>query len=97
MNDVLVVIPTYNEINNLGGVVARILSATDRADVLVVDDNSRDGTGRLADELSMSKSGLFGLFGSKEELQAATFETARGTIRTGSSDLGRKHPASLKP
>lgn len=32
--------------------------------------------GRLADELSMSKSGLFGLFGSKEELQAATFERA---------------------
>jgi AcrR family transcriptional regulator len=32
--------------------------------------------GRLADELAMSKSGLFGLFGSKEELQLATFETA---------------------
>ena len=30
--------------------------------------------GRLADELSMSKSGLFGLFGSKEDLQVATFE-----------------------
>ena len=32
--------------------------------------------GRLADELSMSKSGLFGLFGSKEDLQVATFEKA---------------------
>jgi AcrR family transcriptional regulator len=32
--------------------------------------------GRLADELAMSKSGLFGLFGSKEELQVATFEEA---------------------
>src|SRR4051794_2075489 len=32
--------------------------------------------GRLADEVSMSKSGLHGLFGSKEELQAATFEKA---------------------
>jgi AcrR family transcriptional regulator len=32
--------------------------------------------GRLADELAMSKSGLFGLFGSKEELQLATFEAA---------------------
>jgi dolichol-phosphate mannosyltransferase len=52
MNDVLVVIPTYNEINNLGDVVARILRATDRADVLVVDDNSPDGTGRLAEELA---------------------------------------------
>jgi AcrR family transcriptional regulator len=32
--------------------------------------------GRLADELAMSKSGLFGLFGSKEELQVATFQVA---------------------
>lgn len=32
--------------------------------------------GRLADEVAMSKSGLFGLFGSKEELQAATFAAA---------------------
>src|SRR5947207_15161045 len=32
--------------------------------------------GRLADEVSMSKSGLHGLFGSKEELQVATFERA---------------------
>jgi AcrR family transcriptional regulator len=32
--------------------------------------------GRLAEELSMSKSGLFGLFGSKEQLQVATFEHA---------------------
>src|SRR5687767_9491001 len=32
--------------------------------------------GRLADELSMSKSGLHGLFGSKEELQVATFDAA---------------------
>jgi AcrR family transcriptional regulator len=32
--------------------------------------------GRLADELAMSKSGLFGLFGSKEELQLATFDAA---------------------
>ncbi len=32
--------------------------------------------GRLADELSMSKSGLHGLFGSKQQLQAATFERA---------------------
>ncbi|MGZ4810204.1 MAG: TetR/AcrR family transcriptional regulator, partial [Thermoanaerobaculia bacterium] len=33
--------------------------------------------GRLADELKMSKSGLFAHFGSKEELQLATVETAR--------------------
>ena len=54
-----------------------------RADVLdaAVSRASVEGLegltiGRLADELSMSKSGLFGLFGSKEELQVATFERA---------------------
>jgi AcrR family transcriptional regulator len=57
--------------------------ADTRADVLDVALHraSIDGLegltiGRLADELSMSKSGLFGLFGSKEELQLATFERA---------------------
>lgn len=57
--------------------------ADTRADVLkaAVRRASIDGLegltiGRLASELSMSKSGLFGLFGSKEELQAATFEQA---------------------
>jgi dolichol-phosphate mannosyltransferase len=49
---VLVVIPTYNEIDNLSEITRRVLAATDGADILVVDDNSPDGTGRLADELA---------------------------------------------
>ena len=48
----LVVIPTYNEIGNLAAITRRILAADDTIDILVVDDNSPDGTGRLADELS---------------------------------------------
>jgi dolichol-phosphate mannosyltransferase len=49
---VLVVIPTYNEIENLTEITRRVLAATDEVDILVVDDNSPDGTGRLADELA---------------------------------------------
>ena len=49
---VLVVLPTYNERDNLGPVTNGILSATSDVDVLVVDDNSPDGTGRLADEIT---------------------------------------------
>ena len=49
---VLVIVPTYNEAMNLGDTVARARAAVPEADVLVVDDNSPDGTGRLADELS---------------------------------------------
>jgi dolichol-phosphate mannosyltransferase len=48
----LVVIPTYNEAANLPGLLPQVLAQDPRIDVLVVDDNSQDGTGRIADELS---------------------------------------------
>jgi dolichol-phosphate mannosyltransferase len=49
---VLVVIPTYEERDNLGPVVSRLHAAVPEADVLVVDDASPDGTGELADEIA---------------------------------------------
>jgi dolichol-phosphate mannosyltransferase len=49
---ILVVIPTYQERDNLGPVVARLHAAVPEADVLVVDDASPDGTGDLADEMA---------------------------------------------
>ncbi|NDR52669.1 polyprenol monophosphomannose synthase [Actinomyces sp. 565] len=45
----LVVIPTYNEIETLAGALDGVRRAAPQAHVLVVDDNSPDGTGRLAD------------------------------------------------
>ena len=48
---VAVIIPTYNERENLDSIAARVRSAVPEADVLVVDDNSPDGTGELADKL----------------------------------------------
>ena len=47
-----VIVPTYNEIENLAQIVPAILAASREVDVLVVDDNSPDGTGRVADELA---------------------------------------------
>ncbi|MEU7816265.1 polyprenol monophosphomannose synthase [Pseudonocardia sp. NPDC049154] len=49
---VLVVIPTYEERENLGRVVARLNAAVPAADILVVDDASPDGTGELAEEMA---------------------------------------------
>jgi dolichol-phosphate mannosyltransferase len=46
------VVPTYNEADNLGWIVGRLRDAQPEVDVLVVDDNSPDGTGKLADELA---------------------------------------------
>ncbi|WBB82291.1 polyprenol monophosphomannose synthase [Micromonospora sp. WMMD882] len=52
MGRVLVVVPTYNEADNLTGIVDRVRRCTPTVDVLVADDNSPDGTGALADDLA---------------------------------------------
>ncbi len=49
LDRVLVIIPTYNEAENVGPITARLRAAVPQADILIADDNSPDGTGRLAD------------------------------------------------
>ncbi|MCZ9308672.1 polyprenol monophosphomannose synthase [Corynebacterium uberis] len=48
----LVIIPTYNERENLPLIVGRVRKATPDVDILIVDDNSPDGTGDHADEMA---------------------------------------------
>ena len=55
MNPALVIIPTYNERENVEPIVRAVLAAESRVDVLIVDDNSPDGTGQLADQLASSQ------------------------------------------
>ena len=55
MNPALVCIPTYNECDNLEPIVRAVLAADPRVDILVVDDNSPDGTGALADRLAAAE------------------------------------------
>ncbi|MBX3099701.1 MAG: polyprenol monophosphomannose synthase [Salinibacterium sp.] len=52
MPETLIVVPTFNELDNLASIVARLRSAVPSADVLIVDDASPDGTGELADRLA---------------------------------------------
>ena len=49
---ILVIIPTYNEAENIGMIVDRVRRSVPEAHILIADDNSPDGTGRLADELA---------------------------------------------
>lgn len=50
-HETLVIVPTYNERENLTALVERILALPVSVDLLIVDDNSPDGTGELADQL----------------------------------------------
>lgn len=51
---VIVIVPTYNERENLPLITGRLLTSVPRVDVLVVDDSSPDGTGTVADDLAAS-------------------------------------------
>ena len=48
----LVIIPTYNERDNIQKIVREVLSVSEHTEVLVVDDNSPDGTGKVADDMA---------------------------------------------
>jgi dolichol-phosphate mannosyltransferase len=48
----LIIIPTYNEAENLEPLISAVLGLDAGFEILVVDDNSPDGTGEIADRLS---------------------------------------------
>lgn len=52
MNSTVIIVPTYNERENLSRLAQALLALPVTVDVLVVDDNSPDGTGQVADELA---------------------------------------------
>lgn len=58
MAKTIIIVPTYNEIDGLARIVARIRGDVPTADLLIVDDSSPDGTGDLADRLAASDPGI---------------------------------------
>src|SRR6266850_1062270 len=66
MNKTLVVVPTYNERDNLPALAQRLLGLAVPVDILVVDDNSPDGTGKMADELAAKYPSIHVLHGTEK-------------------------------
>lgn len=102
MADSLVIIPTFNERDNIASIVARALAASERLDVLIVDDNSPDGTGRIADRLSDASARVHLLHRTeKTGLGAAYLDGFRWGLAAGYERLvemdadGSHHPEDL--
>ena len=71
-SDCLVIVPTYNEKENLARLVKEILAQGPEYNVLIVDDNSPDGTGKLAERLAQSSAGRVQVLHRAEKLGLGT-------------------------
>jgi dolichol-phosphate mannosyltransferase len=99
----LVVTPTYNEKDNLQRFVDAVRGALPDADLLVVDDNSPDGTGRIADDIAtrdphvrvMHRAGKLGL--GTAYVQAFTKGLAEGYDRFFEMDADLSHDVRYLP
>jgi len=81
MTRTLVALATYNEIENLPGLVDAIHQSLPDAEIIVIDDNSPDGTGRWCEERSISDSRLHCLHRpGKQGLGSATLAGARWAL-----------------
>lgn len=82
--NVAVIIPTYNEAQNVAWIVGRVRSAVPEATVLVVDDSSPDGTGAIADGLAAADDAVHVLHrAGKEGLGAAYRDGMRWALGHG--------------
>ena len=99
----VVVLPTYNEAENLPKIVPAILEQDARIEVLVVDDDSPDGTGKLADELSAASPRVHVLHRRKKEGLGAAYRAGLsralelGADATIQMDCDFSHPPSTLP
>ena len=99
----LIVVPTYNERDNVRGIAARLLAALPGSELLFVDDNSPDGTGDLLDELAagdpavhvMHRAGKLGL--GTAYVEGFTWGLARGYDYLFEMDADGSHDPRYLP
>jgi dolichol-phosphate mannosyltransferase len=83
----VMVIPTYNEIENLADLVARVRRSVPEVDILVVDDSSPDGTGALADRLAADDSHVRVLHRTRKEGLGAAYIEGFGVALDAGYDV----------
>ena len=99
----IVVIPTYNEAENLVAIAEAVLAEDPRLEVLVVDDASPDGTGKLADELALREARVSVLHRERKEGLGAAYRAGlRAALDAGADvviqmDADFSHPPSEVP
>jgi dolichol-phosphate mannosyltransferase len=87
---VVMVVPTYNEAQNLEWIVGRLRAAQPGVDVMVVDDGSPDGTGAIADRLAAADDAVTVLHRTaKAGLGAAYLQGFRVTLDAGYDVIGQ--------
>lgn len=103
MSQSLVIVPTYNEIDNLPIIVRRIFQYAPSTHLLIVDDNSPDGTGQLADQIAEEDQRVSVLHRKvKNGLGPAYIEGFHWGLNAGygvlvEMDADGSHPASVLP
>ena len=99
----LVIIPTYDERENIGAAVHGVLTALPDAHVLIVDDASPDGTGELADEMAAGDQRVHVLHRTKKDglggayLEGFAWALEQGYEFVGEFDADGSHPSSALP
>lgn len=84
---VVVIIPTYNERENIEPIIARVRAATPEVDILIADDNSPDGTGDIADTLAAADDHVHVLHRPGKQGLGAAYVAGFGWATAGGYDV----------
>jgi dolichol-phosphate mannosyltransferase len=102
MPDVMIVVPTYNEVEGLERTVGRLRQSVPHAELVIVDDGSPDGTGELADRLARLDAGTLVVHRDQRGYRSAVvegmrFAMARGATRVVVTDADGSYDADDLP
>ena len=87
MPEVMIVVPTYNEVEGLERTVGRLRQSVPHAELVIVDDGSPDGTGELADSLAKRDAGTLVIHRAERGYRTAVLEGMRFAMSRGATRI----------